>query len=129
MAESLPTSLSAFAHRRARADSSASFTYYQGEPEAPEGERPSQDDLYSSFEGDTGDEEDAELEREADENDYALHRRSSTQSRASVRSRLLRRDSTTTDGGAFGAGRASQKIYMANEDLYIVLAGFRTSTV
>ncbi len=82
------------------------------------------------FDDDIEDEEDsADLERGAAENGYVLHRRASTQSRDSVHSRLLlRRDSTMTEASAYAAGRSSQKIYMANEDLYIVVAGFRTST-
>lgn len=131
MAESLPTSVSAFTHRRARADSMTSFTFYQEE----EAESPIIDDE-ESRRSDIGDlpfneeldEEDwDDLERQASDNDYVLHRRTSTLSRASVHSRLLRRDSGLSAGSAFGEGRSTQKIYMANEDLYIVVAGFRTS--
>lgn len=71
----------------------------------------------------------ADLERQAPDNDYVLHRRSSTQSRGSARSRLLRRDSGLSGESQFGRARFSQKTYMVNEDLYIVIAGFRTSHV
>ena len=35
MGESVPTSVSSFAHRRGRADSTASFTYYQEDDDEP----------------------------------------------------------------------------------------------
>lgn len=132
MAESLPTSISAFNHRRMRSDSTASFAYYPDEPDQSpfmEDERGDDDDLDNiPFGEDVEDEEDStDLERGAPDNDYVLHRRASTQSRGSVHSRLLRRDSTMTEGSAYGAGRFSQKIHMVNEDLTIVIAGFRTS--
>jgi len=134
MAESLPTSVSAFAHRRARADSIASFTYY---PDDLEPSPIHQDDDGSAVEDlddlpfvdEEDDEEDsADQERRSSENDYVLHRRASTQSRGSVRSRLLRRDSSSmTAASVSGGGRFSQKIYMVNEDLTVVVAGFQTS--
>lgn len=136
MAESLPTSVSAFNHRRARADSIASFSFYQDEDEAeeegllPGGRRANVNDLDElPFEDEFDDEEDsADLERNAPENDYVL-RRASTQSRVSVRSMLLRRDSGVSAGSGYGGLRYSQKVYMENEDLYIAIAGFQTSTV
>ncbi|KAK3378169.1 hypothetical protein B0H63DRAFT_479050 [Podospora didyma] len=150
MAESLPTSVSAFNHRRARADSMTSFSFYQDEqdPEGEEGDSDGSDaetqaSLYldrgriaagdheeSPFEDDMMDEEDsADLERQAAADDYVLRRRSSTQSRDSVHSRLLRRDSALSGGSTYGAGRPSQKVYMVNEDMYIAIAGFRTSSI
>ena len=133
MAESLPSSLSAFAHRRARADSVASFAYYQDEDddnllsptEALDG-RPGLDDLDDLEFGDE-DEDSAESEHRRVSGDFVLQRRSSTQSRSSVHTRLLRSDSIITTGSAAGPGRLSQKVYMVNEDLTIALAGFRTS--
>ncbi|GAO17869.1 hypothetical protein UVI_02030330 [Ustilaginoidea virens] len=55
--------------------------------------------------------------------DYMLRRCSSTISKSSVHARLLRRDSMATVTSAPLNGRSSQKIYMANEDLTIVVAG------
>lgn len=136
MAESLPTSVSAFTHRRARADSTTSFAFYTDEEPGESPFREDDDDQSQftgvaddhRYSGDMADEEDStDLERQAPENDYILHRRASTQSRGSVRSRLLRRDSGLSAGSDFGKARFSQKLYMANEDLYIVIAGFRTS--
>ncbi len=137
MAESLPTSVSAFNHRRSRADSTTSFSFYQEEvdEEIPildrDRGRSGVDDLDElPFEDDLEDEEDStDLERQAPDNDYVLHRRTSTQSRgSSVHSRLLRRESHASAGSGYGGNRSSQKIYMANEDLYIAIAGFRTGT-
>ena len=132
IAESLPTSLSAFSHRRARADSIASFTYYQDEDESTAGsdeysiESPAVEEEFHF--GEVEDEDDsADLEDQALNDDYVLHRRSSTQSRSSLRARLLRRDSATTGTSGRAYGRISQKVYMANEDLTVALAGFRTS--
>jgi cation-transporting ATPase 13A2 len=142
MAESLPTSVSAFTHRRARADSTASFAFYDDEePEespfiddedAESRGRADLDDMW--FGEEAADEDDstdvsADLERQAPDNDYVLHRRASTLSRGSVRSRLLRRDSGLSGESQFGRARFSQKTHMVNEDLYIVIAGFRTSRV
>ncbi len=135
IAESLPTSVSAFNHRRARADSTTSFSFYQDEPGDEEqllgrGQTDVGDLDELPFGDEIDDEEDsADLERQAADNDYVLHRRASTQSRGSVHSRLLRRDSGVSAGSGCVASRSSQKIYMENEDLYIAIAGFQTSTV
>jgi cation-transporting ATPase 13A3/4/5 len=137
VAESLPTSVSAFSHRRSRADSTASFSFYQeeDEPEEPadalafsEG-RPSVDHLDElPFDDDLEEQEDStDMERNSDYGDHVFLRRTSTQSRGSVRSRLLRRESGASAGSGHGANRYSQKVYMVNEDLYIAIAGFRTS--
>lgn len=130
MAESLPTSVSAFSHRRPRADSLASFTYHPDEDEAI----PSladQADLESCFE-----EDDDDIDRESlfvfqeDLPDYVSHhRRSSTLSRSSARAHLLRHDSVPSVGSARENKRLSQKTYLVNEDLTMVVAGFETSRI
>ncbi|KAK2065762.1 ATPase [Colletotrichum caudatum] len=131
IAESLPTSVSSFSHRRPRADSTTSFTYYQDEPEPSptsydDEERQSISDVGNSAFGDE-DESDIDIENGDVVNDYMIqHRRSSTHSRSSVHARLLRHDSATTNK-SMGGDRLSQKIYMLNEDLTIAIAGFRTS--
>lgn len=127
MGESVPTSLSSFAHRRGRADSTTSFTYYPDEEEEPL--PPSEDD--SAILDDESElhfeEEDGSADLEAGELS-TMRRTSSGHSRSSVHDRLLRSDSTRTEGSALGRGhRSSQKIYIVNEDLTIVVAGFRTS--
>lgn len=149
MAESLPTSLSAFNHRRRRADSTTSFAYYnEEEDESPEeligvddGDVPFDiGDIPFDLDDEDGflEEEESsgpELENGSARHDYAMRRRSSTLSRSSVHARLLRTDSLTTDvsgharSHGHGHGRVSQKLRMVNEDLTIVIAGFRTSTI
>src|SRR5690242_13343463 len=141
MAESLPTSVSAFSHRRARADSTTSFSFYQDEDELQEsGEalalesgdaRLSVDDIDElPFDDDFEEPDDSiDMGRNSADGEDVFLRPTSTQSRGSIRSRLLRRDSGVSAGSAYGANRYSQKVYMVNEDLYIVIAGFRTSPV
>ncbi|KAH8598033.1 hypothetical protein B0O99DRAFT_506557 [Bisporella sp. PMI_857] len=128
MAESVPNSTSSFLHRRGRADSTASFTYYQDEEEEQVTQSPSEDD--SAILDDDQEvryEEDSSLDLEAGEL-ASLRRVSSGVSRASVHDRLLRHDSSHTVGSNFDKGfRTSEKIYIATEDLTIVVAGFRTS--
>ncbi|KAK2742253.1 p-type ATPase [Colletotrichum kahawae] len=134
MAESLPTSVSAFSHRRPRADSTTSFAYYQDEDDLEpsptfDEERRSMSDV-GDFTFGEEDESDIGIENgdTGDDDDYMAHRRrSSTHSRSSVHARLLRRDSATTSKSLGGDGRISQKVYMVNEDLTIAIAGFRTS--
>ncbi|KEY66546.1 hypothetical protein S7711_08049 [Stachybotrys chartarum IBT 7711] len=143
VAESLPTSVSAFSHRRARADSTTSFTFYEEQPELGvvteaniDGNAIAEDYVRRSFSdvgdlefGDYDDEDSADQDYETTHDDYLLQRRLSTQSRGSINSRLLRRDSTATAASSHLTGRSSQKLYMANEDLTIAIAGFRTSYV
>ncbi|KAL2753925.1 hypothetical protein ACRALDRAFT_2108060 [Sodiomyces alcalophilus JCM 7366] len=130
IAESLPTSVSAFSHRRPRADSTTSFTFHQVDTELDyEGEDTSavSDDLeagdFRFGEEDTS----GDFDVASQNGDYSLHRRSSTQSRSSVRDRLLRTESIKTTDSRGGQGRHSQTVYMINEDLTIAIAGFRTS--
>lgn len=131
MAESLPTSVSAFNHRRARADSTASFTYYQDEPGLSSDEVAFDEDYPSDGVGELRfgeeDDESVNVESRRQSEDYILHRRSSTYSRSSVHDRLLRTDSARTGESGRGQGRQSQKVYMINEDLTIAIAGFQTS--
>jgi cation-transporting ATPase 13A2 len=129
MGESVPSSISSFAHRRARADSTASFTYYEEGQEQDLLHPPEDDDAILDDESEVQfEEEDESVDLEAGEL-ARLRRSSSRQSRDSVHDRLLRSDSTKTDGSILGRGsRTSQKIYIVNEDLTIVVAGFRTST-
>ncbi|KAM5342744.1 hypothetical protein ACJ41O_013710 [Fusarium nematophilum] len=152
VAESLPTSVSAFSHRRPRADSTTSFHYYEDEPETfPDDEDAESVAIYSAagdyvrrsvsdigdlefgvVDGvDEEDDDSADRDYRVSEDDYVLRRHSSGYSRNSVHAQLLRRDSTATAGSFrhHGHGRTSQKVYMVNEDLTIAIAGFRTSRV
>lgn len=127
MSESVPSSVTGFAHRRSRADSMASFTYMQegeGSPEWTEEEAiidRSDEDIQ---EVDGGHEIDASSRSTSHE-----HRKSSGYSRISIEDPLLRRhDSTRTDTTHMGRdGRSNQKIYIVTEDLTIVVSGFVTS--
>lgn len=141
VAESLPTSVTAFSTRRARADSTTSFSFYQEEEDEPEepGEafafsdgRPSVGDLDElPFEDDYEETDElTDMERDSTYDDHVYLRRTSTESRNSVHSRLLsRRSSAVSAGSGYMANRTSQKVYMENEDLYIAIAGFRTSPI
>ena len=125
MSESVPTSISAMSHRRSRADSTASFTYFPDEPEDQRDVRQWSDEDAVVDDEVLGDyEEDLDLEAA---NSDSLHRISSAISRNSVHDRLLRSDSARTENSAYGhGGRTSQKIYIVTEDLTIVVAGFKT---
>ncbi|KAI1850453.1 hypothetical protein JX265_013415 [Neoarthrinium moseri] len=145
VAESLPTSVSAFSHRRGRADSTASFTYYNEDEEEPavydDDGRPLYDedgsvaldidDIPFGLETQAVDDDSsmADLDQEDSNEDFAMRRRSSTHSRSSVHARLLRTNSGRSDTSAELSGRISQKLYMVNEDLTVVIAGFRTSRI
>jgi cation-transporting ATPase 13A2 len=127
---SVPTSVSSFAHRRHRADSTTSFTYYPDYEEEDTG--PFQDE--EAVLDDEDEDEDERFEEQAADLEAgelaSLRRTSSGYSRGSVRNRLLRSDSARTEGSRTGQGsRGSQKIYIVNEDLTIVVAGFRSSTI
>jgi cation-transporting P-type ATPase 13A2 len=73
------------------------------------------------------DDDSADRDYDTTPDDYLLRRRSSTISRGSATAHLLRRDSTATTRSSHLTGRASQKLYMRNEDLTIAIAGFETN--
>ena len=147
MSESVPTSISSFAHRRPRADSTASFTYYDDDRRSEEG---IEEDAIAEEYGDI-DYEDEVVELTLDELDElengdrptpprrkssgysrrSTRSRRSTESRASVDRPLLRTRTGSSTGSADGwrGKRISQKVYILTEDLTIVVAGFRTSTL
>lgn len=128
MSESVPTSISSFAHRRARAGSTTSFTYYDEDRSSEDGiEEEAIAEEYGDIEDlDIADEGvDLEAARQAE----SARRKSSGYSRRSVDAPLLRRHSVSSagSGGGWRGGRVSQKIYILTEDLTIVVAGFKTS--
>ncbi|KAF4333604.1 ATPase [Fusarium beomiforme] len=148
VAESLPTSVSAFSHRRPRADSTASFAFYDDDADGFPDDEDAESVAVQSIAGDyirrsvsdIGDlefgvdgteeyDESPERDYRVSEDNYALRRHSSAYSRHSVNAHLLRRDSTATAGSFRRYGRISQKVYLANEDLTIVIAGFKTSKI
>lgn len=128
--ESVPTSVSAFAYQypRQRKGSISSFTYFQDQDETPEfSDEEAIEDLSDQEDGHMNG-EDRDLEAGESQ---SLRRKSSTRYRASADEPLLRRyDSARSDtqehdeGGSF-----SQKLYIENEDLTMVFAGFSTSSL
>ena len=126
MSESVPSSVTGFANRRTRADSTASFTYFQDDQETASGsdEALNQGEEYE-------DNVDPMINNEDLESGLILHRRrkSSGFSRFSIDDALLHRhESTKTDAsGSLRGGKTSQKIYIVTEDLTIVATGFRTN--
>lgn len=126
----MPSSVTGFAHRRPRADSIASFTYFQEDDESPEWS----EDQAIIDERDEDPESGKLLE---DDVDYDLEsgstsprrRKSSGFSRASAEDPLLHRHNLTrTDTSGFDREtRSNQKIYVVAEDLTIVVAGFTTT--
>ena len=128
MSESIPTSNASFAHRRSRADSTTSFTYFQEDEQQTTWDDNevvldiSDDDEHVFAEPDSMDEPRETSPR---------RRKSSTFSRVSVEDPLLDRcESAATNASAYGrGGRVSQKLYILTEDLTIVVAGFRNSSL
>lgn len=126
MSESVPSSLTGFAHRHSRADSITSFTYFQEGQESPDWSQDEEVILEP-------DEEDHDAGKQFEDEITSLEdppkrRKSSGHSRPSVEDPLLyRHDSAKTEASNFGQwSRASQKIYVVTEDLTIVVAGFTT---
>jgi cation-transporting P-type ATPase 13A2 len=126
MSESIPTSITGFAHRRGRTDSISSFTYFQEEDEAPEWPEEEAVADYSDEENILDDAEDRDLEAGSI---VSKQRISSHRSRISADQPLLKRsDSAKSDTRAHDeGGNFSQKLYIITEDLTIVIAGFTTS--
>ncbi|KAF2181795.1 hypothetical protein K469DRAFT_752656 [Zopfia rhizophila CBS 207.26] len=131
MSESVPTSISSFAHRRPRADSTASFTYYDDDRDSEVG---IEEEAIAEEYGDI-DEYDQYAEQLGDLEAGVVRspprRKSSGYSRRSVDVPLLRRHSVSSAGSTdrWRGGRFSQKIYILTEDLTIVVAGFKTSAI
>lgn len=133
MSESVPSSVTGFAHRRARADSIASFTFFREDDESLDW---SEDQAIAIDD----DDDDGHLDRTLDvESEYDLEsgsispqrRISSGSSQSAIDHSLLHRhDSAKTNTSAFGrTARRNQKIYVMAEDLTIVVAGFSTNWV
>ncbi|WPG97456.1 putative cation-transporting atpase [Acrodontium crateriforme] len=148
MSESVPQSVTAFSTRRSRADSTASFAYYEEERDFDSEEIVDDEQAIMDEEGDCWEsqslnaadtfiepEQDEDLGSEGHTGSRSRHRKSSILSRSSRGSRrsadapLLRRHhSAGSDASGFRVGgRVSQKIYIFTEDLTIVVAGFKTS--
>lgn len=128
MSESVPSSITGFAHRRGRAESTASFTYFQDEDESPEwSDDQAVIDVIEEDQSIVDQEQDAGIDLER--GPVREGRKSSGYSRASVERPLLRHlDSGRTNISLYVHGRRSrQKIYVTTEDLTIAVAGFSTN--
>ncbi|MCJ1476845.1 hypothetical protein MMC13_005514 [Lambiella insularis] len=129
MSESVPSSTTGFAHRRGRADSTASFTYLQ-DTEASSESSPWPDDEAVANHSDEEDDYMQQANGDLESGPTSLLRRKSSGfSRLSVEDPLLfRHDSAKTDVSGYEQGRRNtQKIYIVTEDLTVVFAGFSTS--
>lgn len=132
MSESVPTSISTFAHRRARADSTASFTYYDEDRDSEEGvEEEAIAEEYGDIEDFEGYVDEGEDLEEGRRSSASRRRKSSGYSGSSPGAPLLRKRSMSSSDAMEGwrGGRVSQKIYILTEDLTIVVAGFKTSVL
>ncbi|KAL8755421.1 MAG: hypothetical protein Q9199_003644 [Rusavskia elegans] len=127
MSESVPSSITGFAHRRSRADSTTSFTYMQ---EGEESSDWTEEEAVLDPSDDEPEESDRmHADRSSSPSTFHERRKSSGYSRRSVEDPLLRhRNSTATEVSYFGRGRRiNQRIYIVTEDLTIVVSGFVTS--
>ena len=132
MSESVPSSVTEFAHQRPRSGSVASFTYLQEGDESPDWseDQPLVDQVREDM--DVGHEHQLDADYELGSGSSLPHRRmSSGISSASVRESLLyRHDSAKTDASDSGrVEKTSQMVYIVTEDLTIVIAGFVTQPV
>ena len=144
LAESVPTSVSAFSHRRFRSDSTASFQFFDEDEQQGGDEEQGEiyldeDAITDAMDGDSAmpdgfADEDTDLEMGAARSRTSSRRKSSiASSNGGVeRPLLLRRissSSSTGSGRRSRDGRQQQKIYILTEDLTIVIVGFKTSYI
>lgn len=135
ISESIPSSVTGFAHRRQRSDSTASYTYYQEEEELEEEEESIEWLEEEAISDQSEAEDDDPRKQNGDDPDLEVvsvsppRRKSSNFSRASTEDPLLRRyDSARSSASGMGrAGRVSQKFHIVTEDLTVVVAGFSTN--
>ncbi|KAK6350682.1 hypothetical protein TWF718_003867 [Orbilia javanica] len=129
--ESVPSSVSAFVHRRrSRTESEASFTFFQqDEVDNWDNEEAIIDDDDDEFQFNAW-EGDIDMDLEAGSRRQSLAR-SPRNSRDDQELPLLdRQDTNATDMSRIflrGPLRSNQKIYIVTEDLTIIVGGFRTS--
>ena len=130
MSESVPSSVTGFAHRRPRTDSITSFTYFQEDDESPDW---SEDQAVIDEDEGVGESRhlETELQHDLESGLTPQRRKSSFISNTSVdRPLLYRHGSTRTDLSAYErTTRTTQKLYVVAEDLTIVIAGFVTNWI
>lgn len=126
ISESVPSSITGFAHRQSRAGSTTSFAFFDNRVESPEWsdneaaiEQSDEELDMRNFSEDGPDIESLSLQR----------RKSSRFSRNSDEHPLLHqyKSSTEAAGRINRERRSIQKIYVVNEDLTMMVAGFSTS--
>ena len=128
ISESIPTSNASFAHRRSRASSTASFRYF----ETPVDRQAWQDTeaISDESEDEQGRPDESNLDLEYGRVSPSLRKSSSFSCTSTQDPLLLRRTSTVTNGAAHGQlGRVNQKMYIMTEDLTIMVAGFRNTSI
>ncbi|KAJ5661616.1 uncharacterized protein N7477_009232 [Penicillium maclennaniae] len=128
ISESIPSSVVSFSHRRKRAGSTVSFTYFQDEEDFAEWSNEDAVEVDSDVDDASG----TELEEPDIESARAsfVSKRLS-QSRDSAERPLLSRIISSSSYGRDRrhGSRLNQKVYIASEDLTAVFAGFSTSRV
>ncbi|KAJ5693339.1 cation-transporting ATPase [Penicillium macrosclerotiorum] len=125
ISESIPSSAVSFSHRRDRAGSTVSFTYFQDEEDFAEWSNEDAVDM-----GSDGEELSVDEIHEADLESHRGSFVSKRLSRDSIEHPLLSRYLSASSYGRDRrtGSRLNQKIYIASEDLTAVFAGFSTST-
>ncbi|KAJ5466756.1 cation-transporting ATPase [Penicillium diatomitis] len=126
ISESIPSSVVSFSHRRKRADSNVSFTYFQDEEDFAEWSNEDAVDVESD-----GEEQSVDGLNGADLESHRSSFASKRLSRDSVERPLLSRFLSASSYGRDRrtGGRLNQKVYIASEDLTAVFAGFSTSAM
>ncbi|PGH16912.1 hypothetical protein AJ80_05056 [Polytolypa hystricis UAMH7299] len=129
VSESIPSSVASFVRRQHRRDSSLSFTYFQESNETPQ---------WSDEEAVEAEEEEeeeegggyGEVEYLEDENDFGIPPSPDRDFHRSISPDvpLLQRLPSRTDSTSRRFGETtSQKVYIATEDLTVMITGFSTS--
>lgn len=127
ISESVPSSVTGFAHRRGRTDSISSFTYFQEADEPPKW--PAEQAVVDDSDDEDADPDDGNIDLEAGRR--SAPRKVSDMSDYSAQEPLLdAADSNPLDTRPFhGGGNFSQKLHIVSEDLTVVVAGFTTKRV
>ncbi|KAJ5126238.1 hypothetical protein N7476_009436 [Penicillium atrosanguineum] len=126
ISESIPSSVVSFSHRRNRAGSTVSFTYFQDEEDFEEWSNEDAVDVDSDIDDASVtelDEPDIESARASFVSKRMSHSRDSTE--RPLLSRIISSSSYGRDRRP--GSRLNQKVYIASEDLTAVFAGFSTS--
>ncbi|KAJ5736601.1 uncharacterized protein N7483_001726 [Penicillium malachiteum] len=131
ISESIPSSVVSFAHRRDRAGSTVSFTYFQdGEDFAEWSQEDAVEDGAEHMDSAIDDESiDGLTEAEVESRRASFVSKRLSHSRDSAEHPLLSRylSASSYDRDRRSGSRLNQKVYITSEDLTVVFAGFSTS--